>query len=160
MTIDIIKKEINQEECLDKTLYPNYNFNIEKIDYCCNKIKALFNKNVLTINFGEDEIYLRNKDEEGPAVCIRQSTIVDSGDYVYDGEDEFWQESYDHVDTFFAISKCPCCGEDIVINSKTEDVTKRVNEKLKMLPKNKKTKTDKEKRKEIYNEIFDILGKY
>ena len=139
----------------EEHLFTEYVNKIESIAPCCDAMSKLCKDGVISVRFGKskDLINEHPSDFHTPFVCIVKTFIKDYGDYSYDGEDEVYEPNLIEEENLYEIKVCPFCGKKIKIENKAEDCTKRVNEKLKMLPKNKRTK----QAKEIFDQINKIL---
>lgn len=128
---------------------------VEDIAFCCNNLSKLYHEGVLDVRFGKtkDQMDMILDDHHTPFVCIIKSFTEDIGDYSFDGEDETYIPNFLEEESLYGIKICPFCGSKIEVENKVEDYTERLNEKLRILPKNKKSN----KAKEIFNEINKML---
>ena len=156
MKVKTLQKYINSKlvERKEPWLIEHIN-KVESVIPCCNAMSKLYEDHVIDVRFekSKDLINEHPSDYHTPFVCIVKTFTEDYGDYSYDGEDETYVPNFIEEESLYEIKVCPFCGEKIEIENKVEDYTESLNEKLRILPKNKRTK----QAKEIFAEINKML---
>lgn len=135
-------------------------YELKSIDFCCKEMKSLFDLGFISFINGNTEDFIsnfsQNEDlDKNFVVALVSSDVVDNGDYNYEDE---WECNYETNDSFFAIKKCPVCGEDIVIKFEEIDITSEYDLIMSKYPSNKKTKENKELIKRLNLEKTKLLG--